>query len=244
MRRGQRLARRLAQPRQGFRRARPRAERHLVGADMDDLRREQLDQFVEDGFEDAVGLFARRVEAVVGESLHRKIGAVLAGIAQLGDRLQHRVAMAGHVDLRHHLDAEPAGQRDDLADRRLAVVAAGALRPRAEQRRHFQPMAAPGADFRQLRIGVDLDAPGLVVRQMPVEAVELVPGEDFQEARDLGAAVELPRDIEMDAAPAERRLVADLALGREHEGLGMTARAAQDLAERDQPVEQPGAGAA
>ena len=57
-------------------------------------------------------------------------------------------------------------------------------------------------------------------------------------------AVELPGDVEMDAAPAERRLVADFALGRKQERLGVMARAAQDLAERDQPVEQAGAGAA
>ncbi len=105
-------------------------------------------------------------------------------------------------------------------------------------------MAAPGADRRQLGIGVDLDTPGLVVGQMPVEPVELVPGEDLQEPLDLGGPVELPGDIEMDAAPAERRLVADLAPGRKQERLGVLARAAQDLAERDQSVEQAGASAA
>ena len=130
-----------------------------------------------------------------------------------------------------------------VADRRLAVVAARRPRPRAEQGRNRQAVAAPGADRRQLGIGVDLDAPGLVVGEMPVEAVELVPGEDFQEPLDLGGRVELPRHVEMDAAPAERRLVADLAGGRKQEGLGMTARAAQDLAERDQAVEQAAARA-
>ena len=73
---------------------------------------------------------------------------------------------------------------------------------------------------------------------MPVEAVELVPGEDLQEALDLGRRVELPRHVEMDAAPAERRLVVDFAGGRKQEGFGVMARAAQDLAERDQAVEQ------
>ena len=125
---GNRGAADLAQSGERLRRARPRAERHLVGADVDDLRREQLDQLVEDRFENAKGLFARRVEAVVRKALHREIAAGLAGVAQLGERLQHRIAVPGHVDLRDHVDAEPAGQRDDVADRRLAVVAARRLR--------------------------------------------------------------------------------------------------------------------
>ena len=53
-----------------------------------------------------------------------------------------------------------------------------------------------------------------------MEAVELVPGEDLQEPFDLGGRVKLPRHVEMDAAPAERRLVADFAVGREQEGSG------------------------
>ena len=153
------------------------------------------------------------------------------------------IAMAGHVDLRHDVDAEPSGKRHDLADRGLAVIAAVTLGARAEQRRDGRPWPRQAPISVELRIGVDLDAPGFVVGQVPVEAVQLVPGEDAQELRDLGRAVELPGDVEMRAAPAERRLVADLALGREQECLGVLPGAAQDLAERDQAVEQPGARA-
>ncbi|MNL72421.1 hypothetical protein D3C87_1977300 [compost metagenome] len=48
----------------------------------------------------------------------------------------------------------------------------------------------------------------------------------------------------MRAAPAERRLVPDLAAGRKQECARVKLRAAQDLPERDQAVEEAGARAA
>lgn len=56
-------------PRERFRRAGPGTKRHLVGADMNRPHREEFDQLVEDDFQHAIGLFARRVQAVVREAL-------------------------------------------------------------------------------------------------------------------------------------------------------------------------------
>ena len=152
--------------------------------------------------------------------------------------------MAGNVDLGHHGDAEARGIGDDLADRRLGVVAAHRLGARAEQRGHREAMAAPGADLGERRIGLDLDPPGLVIGEMPVEAVQLVPGEDAQEGLDLAGRIELARHVEMRPAPGERRRIADRARGREEKGRRMAEGTAEDLTERDQPIEEAGMAAA
>ena len=102
-------------------------------------------------------------------------------------------------------------------------------------------MAAPGADLGQRRIGVDLDAPGLIVGEVPVEPVELVPGEDLQELLDLGGAVELARHVEMRRRASRAPAHQDFACGRKKKSLRVPARAAQDLPKGDEPVKQAGA---
>src|SRR5262245_28180067 len=99
-------------------------------------------------------------------------------------------------------------------------------------------MTAPRGDRCEFWIGIDFDAPSFVVRQMPVEAVELVPGENVEEALNFGCAVELPRHIEMAAPPAACRIVANLAFCWKDEDLRMAARTPQNLTQRDQPVKQ------
>jgi hypothetical protein len=93
--------------------------------------------------------------------------------------------MAGDVDLGHDVDAEILREVDNVAHRVLCVIAPAPLRPRAEQRRDGKPVAAPRGDLGQLREGVDLDAPGFVVAQVPVKDVELVPGQHGEELLDL-----------------------------------------------------------
>ena len=185
-----------------------------------------------------IGFLARRVEAIVREALHGLIFAGLVRIAQFGNGLQHGEAMAGNVDFRDHFDAETSGERHEAAHRVFCVEAAIFLRAGAEQRRNGQAVAAPRADLGQRRIGVDFDAPGLVVGQMPVEAVELVPGHDGEELADLGGGVKLPRRVKMAAAPCHGGLVDDLALGREAVNVRVQPRAAQHLCEGDQAVEK------
>ena len=118
------------------------------------------------------------------------------------------------------------------------VEAAVFFRAGAEQRRDGKAVAAPCADAGQRRIGVNLDAPCLVVRQVPVEAVELVPGHDGEELADFGGGIELPRRVEMAAAPGHGGLVGDLALGREAVNVRIEPRAAQHLGEGDEAVEE------
>ena len=88
-----------------------------------------------------------------------------------------------------------AGDDADAKALLAEVISAGGLRAGAQQRRQSLAMTTPGADLGQLGIGVDLDAPGLVLGQMPVEPVELVPRHQLDEPADLGAGIELARDV-------------------------------------------------
>src|SRR5690606_19392952 len=94
-----------------------------------------------------------------------------------------------------------------------AVKPAAAFGPRTEQRRDRHAVATPGGVPRQFGIGVDLDPPRLVVAEVPVQDIELVPGEDGEELLDLLARIKAPRHVEMTAAPAHFRRVLDAAGG-------------------------------
>ncbi len=98
------------------------------------------------------------------------------------------------------------------------------------------PRQAP--TFGQCRIGIDFHAPGFVVRQVPMEAVELVPGENAEQLLDFSPAIELTGNVEMKATPSHGWLVAYLAFDGEAECVRIKMRAAPDLAERDQTIEQ------
>ncbi|KAG1316802.1 hypothetical protein G6F63_015920 [Rhizopus arrhizus] len=69
---------------------------------------------------------------------------------------------------------------------------------------------AAAARLGQLRVALDLHAPALVVGQVPVEGVELVRGHRVEHALDLVQALEMPRRVEHEAAPAETRRILDL----------------------------------
>ena len=74
--------------------------------------------------------------------------------------------MAGHIDLGDNLDAEALAEGHDLADCCFAVVAAGRLRAAAQQRRQRLAVTAPGTNRGQRRVGVDLNAPGLILAEV------------------------------------------------------------------------------
>src|SRR4029079_14399731 len=78
----------------------------------------------------------------------------------------------------------------------------------------------------------------LVVREVPMEAVDLVPGENAEQLLDFSLAVELTGNIEMKAAPSHGWFVADLAFDRKTEGVRIKVRTTPDLAKRDQAIEQ------
>ena len=100
--------------------------------------------------------------------------------------------MAGHVEFRHHADAAVGRVGHDVADLVLRI----------EQR--------IAAELLQPRIDAAFHAEALVVRQMPVEHVELDHRHAIERALDDVHRLEVAGDVEQQAAPAEARRVPDL----------------------------------
>ena len=122
--------------------------------------------------------------------------------------------MSGQVHLGHDGDAPRGGVVHHLPDFLPGIEAAvadvvvgGEVPP---DHRAF----APAGDLAEEREGADLDAPALVVGQVPVETVELVHRHHVQVALDLVDAPEMPRGVQVHAAPGEARAVLDQAAGQ------------------------------
>src|SRR6266545_7648682 len=70
-------------------------------------------------------------------------------------------------------------------------------------------MAASRAHRGELGEAWDLDTPGLVVREMEVQDVELVPGNEVDRAQHQGLRLEVAGDVEHEPAVAEAGSVHD-----------------------------------
>src|SRR2546427_7328202 len=87
--------------------------------------------------------------------------------------------MARHLDLRHDRHEARACVGDDLADIVLRIEATVRLAVEAPRGRVLvlstdERLTAPRAHLGETRVLLDLEAPPLVVGQVPVEAVELM----------------------------------------------------------------------
>ena len=149
---------------------------HLVAADMDVGRGEQLADFAEDLFEQGVVFLAcdapRR--AVVGPGRRDGVGRIAA--ADFGPDRTDAAAVAREVDFGDDFDVAQGGVLDQRAHFVLRVITAVLLRPFAVDGRHGRIAAAETADFGQLGVRLDLDAPPVVVGQVEVEFVDVVVG--------------------------------------------------------------------
>ena len=67
--------------------------------------------------------------------------------------------------------------------------------------------ASPGSDFGETGITPDFQPPALIVRQMPMEQIEFMLGEQFDITADLIFREKIPSDIQMQAAPAVFRRI-------------------------------------
>ena len=125
-------------------------------------------------------------------------------------------AVAGQVDLRHHVDVESGGVGDNLADLILGEETAIALEGFAMTGVRQRALgAAPGADLGQLRIFLDLDAPAIIVGQMHVEDIEFLCRHRIQQVLGVLDIEEVPGIIQHVAAPGKPRLVFNLAAGHD-----------------------------
>jgi hypothetical protein len=151
--------------------------------------------------------------------------------------------VAGDIDLRDDLDTERRCMGDDLANIDLRIEAADRLAPLPSCGRSGSSGPRRNADRRQLRIGLDLKPPRLVIGQVPMEDVELEPGEDVDQPLDVGDRIELAGDIEMASAPAVARLVRNRAGIGKRKVLGWLRAPSSSCASDVRPYWRPAASA-
>ncbi len=193
---------------------RPAGLLRLVATDADEGGGEQLHHLVEHRAEEVDGRLAHVEDRLVDAPArpHRRLVGVLRDVGhgefRVGGDDGSRVA--GQIDLGDDRDRAGCGVGDDLAEIVLRVEAAvRSTVARCVPRGAVLALRAPTAHLGELREGVDLDAPTLVVGQVEVEDVQLVPCREVDEAEDVGLREEVPGDVEHDAAPAEAGCVLD-----------------------------------
>ena len=190
--------------------------RRFVAAGMDPVTREErehLGQHVLHEVNRRVG----RVENVLIHAPVREDLELLAGVAEPGVGGDGGLRVAGHLDFRDDGNEARLRVRDDFTDVVLRVEPAvrnvvvhplrrvGIAALHADER-----LAAPGTDRREQRILLDLDAPPLIVREVPVEPIQLMERQEVDVLLDEFLRHERARHVEMRAAPLEARHVFDL----------------------------------
>ena len=222
----------------------PVLARNLVAADVDVLRREKLAHFVKNLFVEFVGLRVRRADDFP-ENARLRGGAatfdlLLAFAVELGIDRDDRVGMPRHFNLGHDRDVALRSVIENLADLRLRVeeraVGLAVVPPPAAA--PFPRRWAPGAVLRKIWIGVDLDAPALVVGEVPVQHVHFVERHLVEKALDLVDAEEVAAFVEEKPPPMVARGVANLYGGEGVAELAGRARVGGELAERLDGVEE------
>ena len=130
-----------------------------------------------------------------------------------------RLRVTGHLDLRHHRHESLGGVCHDFADVVLRVETA--VRRCVEDTfrgvrdvRTDECLRATCADLRQPRILQDLNAPALILGEVPVKTIQLVMREQVDVLLDEFLRHEVAPRIEMCAAPREARHVLDVHGGR------------------------------
>lgn len=150
-----------------------------------------------------------------------------------GQRPEH---VPGHVDLGNHLDIALCGVGHDVADVVLGVeTSVGSSVVAVTAFVGFvvssdDGLFAYGPDLCQEGIPFDLDAPSLVLGEVPVELVEFVHGENVDKAFHLVHGPEMASGIEHSPAMREAGFVGDFDGGDGSVG-------SDELAERLQGVE-------
>ena len=167
---------------------------------------EQRRHLVEDVLQEGEGAFVARAIDILKHPPLRHARERPAGAGEVGEDVQRGGGVARHLDLRHHGDEALGGVGDDLADLVPAVETAVAR----------APLVAESALGGQLGVFPDLQAPGLVVGQVPVEAVQLVQRHAVEARLDERGRKIVAAAVEHEAAPGEARPVHDVQAGQRH----------------------------
>ncbi len=91
---------------------------------MEDAEREQGGHLERQGVDEVPGRGHRGVDHVDGVALDRDLGAVVAGVAQAGDRGVEREGMGGDFDFGEDFDVQRLRMGDEGGDVLFAVGAA------------------------------------------------------------------------------------------------------------------------
>ncbi len=129
-------------------------------------------------------------------------------MTQLGIGGEYCAGMSGKIKFRDDQHGPLCGVPDQAAQLILGVEAA-VRRTVAMIIRRPPGLGAPASDLMQPRVRPTFEPPTLVVAEVQVQPVELVQGEQIHQVEQLRKRQEVPGDIEVDAAPAEARLVGD-----------------------------------
>ena len=178
----------------------------FVSAQMNPLAWKQFHHLREDAFQRGVGFLfpgTERIRMYAAPRFHL-YRLSIARKLRVGGKQGRR--MARHLNFRNHGNLPLRAEGDDLTDLFLCIKAA--VRPRL-------PIAAKvgtgphRSELRQLGESVDLDAPALIVRQVPVEAVELHACGSLDESLQIGDREKVTHAVEHEAAVRKHRSVHD-----------------------------------
>ena len=135
--------------------------------------------------------------------------------------------MPGHIDLRDDLDIFGMGVCDHLADFILRVKSTVGLVAEIG-------VGTFGAEFGQPRVLFDLYAPALILRQMPVEDVELMYRHHIEKMLDLIHRIKIAPHVEHKATVRIKRAIVN------HKAGNFKAFREQNLLEGLQCIEKAG----
>mmetsp|Transcript_12922 Transcript_12922/g.30707 ORF Transcript_12922/g.30707 Transcript_12922/m.30707 type:complete len:240 (-) Transcript_12922:448-1167(-) len=132
------------------------------------------------------------------------------GIAQLRVRSDGRLRVARQVELRHHLDVQRLCEAQDVLDLLYGVGVVVGYFIQLLGLMALLRGAAVCAQPNELRELVHREAPALVVRQVPVEVVQLEEGHGPQQMLHLRGLEEVPAHVQHKASPFQGGGIFDL----------------------------------
>ena len=181
--------------------------RGLVAADMVQRRREQLEELGEDILQEPEGGRRGGVQVLPDAPTGLDLVGAVREAAQFGISRDGGRAVAGDLHFGDHGHAAPAGVFHDLADVVLGVETA--VRDAVADPAVPGRLLAPGPDLGEAGILVDLDAPALVLGQVPVEHVLLVHRHQVDELHDLLLREEEAAAVEQGSTVPESGFILD-----------------------------------
>ena len=174
----------------------------LVPADVEVLAGEEGDYLVEDVLDELEGRLLTRAEDVLlyTPDVAHLVDTAVGEAGQLGVRGDGAHRMAWELDLGNDGDEAVRGILDDLLDLLLSIVATILL---------TIALDTLGADTGQARVLLDLDAPALILREVPVQTVDLEHAQEVDVLLHVLDGEEVTADVDQGTAVLEAGLVLD-----------------------------------